>query len=83
MKAFDNPDEQPGAAVENGTLSYDLLEDISKPRVTETNDYLLDRLLTEFGPPLDLPVHFSYVGEKNAVKVTGANGATAMGGMYG
>ena len=66
LDSFDNPDNHPDATVENGTLSYEILEDISKPRVTETNDYLLDRFLTEFGPPMDLPLHFSYVGEKNA-----------------
>jgi hypothetical protein len=66
MDAFDNPDDHSGATVENGTLSYEILEDRSKHRVTDTNDFLLDRLLTEFGPPMDLPLHFSYIGEKDA-----------------
>lgn len=66
MDGFDNPGHCPGATVENGTLSHEILEDISEPCVTETNDYLLDRFLTEFGPPTDLPLHFSYFGKKNA-----------------
>ena len=66
MDAFDNPDDHPDATVMNGTLTFEILEDRSERRVTDTNDYLQDRLLTEFGPPIDLHLHFSYFGEKNA-----------------
>ncbi|UCD92253.1 MAG: hypothetical protein JSV43_08570, partial [Methanobacteriota archaeon] len=64
MDAFDNPGNYSGATVRDDLLTYEIFEERSERRVTDTNDYLLDRLLTEFGSPLDLPVHFSYVGEK-------------------
>lgn len=66
LDAFDNPDDYPGATVVNGTLMFEIFEDRTEHRVTVTNDRFLDRLLTEFGPPMDLPVHFSYFDEKNA-----------------
>ncbi len=66
IDAFEDPDSLPGASLANGTLTYEVFVDRLEDRVTDTNDYLLERMTNEFGPPVDPPLHFSYVSEKDS-----------------